>query len=123
MWCAVSSWNDLGGNAVDGSRPVCVSYWLNQLQALPCATDVMVTLNPFAPPQAHHVIERYDYEHPIFDQAAIVAQQRLSSIQGRRGVWFAGAWTGYGFHEDGLKSALRVAADFGVAPDWAKVGS
>jgi len=116
-----SSWNYLGGAVVDGTRPVCVSYWLNQLQALPCRTDVMVTLNPYAAPAARHVIERFDYEHPIFDQAAVAAQQQLAAIQGQRGIWFAGAWTGYGFHEDGLKSALRVAADFGVAPAWAKV--
>jgi len=116
-----SSWNYLGGDSVDGKRPVCVSYWLNLLQALPCQTDVMVTLNPYAAPAPAHVIERFDYEHPIFDQAAVAAQQQLASIQGRRGIWFAGAWTGYGFHEDGLKSALRVAADFSLAPAWAKV--
>jgi predicted NAD/FAD-binding protein len=45
----------------------------------------------------------------------------LPSLQGRRRTWFAGAWTGYGFHEDGLKSALRVAADFGASPAWAKL--
>jgi len=116
-----SSWNYLGAAAVEGRRPVCVSYWLNQLQALPCSTDLMVTLNPYTMPAAKHVIERFEYEHPIFDQTAIAAQQQLAAIQGQRGIWFAGAWTGYGFHEDGLKSALRVAADFGVAPAWAKV--
>ncbi|WP_183379659.1 MULTISPECIES: NAD(P)/FAD-dependent oxidoreductase [unclassified Herbaspirillum] len=118
-----SAWNYIGGSDVaeDGSRPVCVSYWLNQLQALPCKTDVMVTLNPFSAPDPAHVLARFEYEHPVFDEVAVAAQQSLASIQGRRGVWFAGAWTGYGFHEDGLKSALRVAADFGVAPTWAKV--
>lgn len=118
-----SAWNYIGGNdlAADGSRPVCVSYWLNQLQALPCKTDVIVTLNPFSPPDPAHVLARFDYEHPVFDEMAVAAQHRLASIQGRRGLWFAGAWTGYGFHEDGLKSALRVAADFGVAPAWARI--
>lgn len=116
-----SSWNYLGGAVVDGSRPVCVSYWLNELQALPCETDVMVTLNPFLPPQEPHVIARFDYEHPVFDQAAVQAQQQLPSIQGSRGLWFAGAWSGYGFHEDGLKSALRVAADFNLVPAWAEL--
>src|SRR5450830_845044 len=115
-----SSWNYLGGAGTSGARSVCVSYWLNQLQALPCATDVMVTLNPPTPPAANRLIAQFDYAHPVFDQPAISAQQSLSAIQGRRGIWFAGAWTGYGFHEDGLKSALRVAADFGVAPVWAK---
>jgi predicted NAD/FAD-binding protein len=59
---------------------------------------------------------RFDYEHPVFDQPAIDAQRRLPEIQGRHRAWFAGAWTGYGFHEDGLKSALRVIRDFGVMP-------
>ena len=118
-----SSWNYLGAAsaAQDGARAVCVSYWLNQLQALPCKSAVMVTLNPFSPPAAGKTIARFDYDHPIFDQAAISAQHTLASIQGKRRTWFAGAWTGYGFHEDGLKSALRVAADFSAAPPWAKV--
>ena len=59
------------------------------------------------------------YEHPLLDLAAIDAQARLPRIQGARRTWYAGAWTGYGFHEDGLKSALRVARDFGVQPAWA----
>lgn len=118
-----SSWNYLGGGAVEpgGARAVCVSYWLNQLQNLPCKSAVMVTLNPFTAPAADKTIAKFDYEHPVFDQAAISAQTTLASIQGKRRTWFAGAWTGYGFHEDGLKSALRVAADFGLAPAWAKV--
>ncbi|MFJ9450814.1 NAD(P)/FAD-dependent oxidoreductase [Herbaspirillum sp. NPDC101397] len=118
-----SSWNYLGGGAKDpgGARAVCVSYWLNQLQDLPCQSAVIVTLNPFTAPAADKTIAKFDYEHPVFDQAAISAQTALASIQGKRRTWFAGAWTGYGFHEDGLKSALRVAADFGLAPAWAKV--
>ncbi|RFB67045.1 MULTISPECIES: FAD-dependent oxidoreductase [unclassified Herbaspirillum] len=118
-----SSWNYLGAAsaAQDGARAVCVSYWLNQLQALPCKSAVMVTLNPFSPPAADKTIAKFDYDHPVFDQAAIAAQNVLAAIQGKRRTWFAGAWTGYGFHEDGLKSALRVVADFGVAPLWAKV--
>lgn len=115
-----SSWNYLGAASTSGARSVCVSYWLNRLQNLPCSTDLMVTLNPDQAPAAEHTIARFDYEHPVFDQAAISAQQELATIQGRHRIWFAGAWTGYGFHEDGLKSALRVAADFGVAPAWAK---
>ncbi len=118
-----SSWNYLGAAAIEpgGARAVCVSYWLNQLQNLPCKSAVMVTLNPFMAPAADKTIAKFGYEHPVFDQAAISAQTALASIQGKRRTWFAGAWTGYGFHEDGLKSALRVAADFGLAPAWAKV--
>lgn len=118
-----SAWNYLGMRGQDGHQDVCVSYWLNRLQELPCSTDVMVTLNPPFAPNADRTIARYEYEHPIFDQTAIDAQLALPSIQGRHRAWFAGAWTGYGFHEDGLRSALRVAADFDVAPDWARLGA
>lgn len=102
-------------------RPVCVSYLLNQLQDLPLQQAVIVTLNPFTPPASETVLAQFDYDHPVFDNAAIRAQQQLPAIQGKNKVWFAGAWTGYGFHEDGLKSALRVAADFGAAPAWASL--
>ena len=114
-----SSWNYLSTVAQDDQRPVCVSYWLNQLQDLPFETPVMVTLNPFAAPDPAKVIAEFDYEHPVFDHAAINAQKQLATIQGKKSIWFAGAWTGYGFHEDGLKSALRVVNDFGLAPSWA----
>lgn len=116
-----SAWNYLGSRHSDGSRAVCVSYWLNRLQDLPCQTDVILTLNPPQPPAAATVMGRFDYEHPVFDQPAIDAQRRLPGIQGRHRAWFAGAWTGYGFHEDGLKSALRVIRDFGVTPAWASL--
>ncbi|WP_288408263.1 FAD-dependent oxidoreductase [uncultured Herbaspirillum sp.] len=116
-----SAWNYLGSRHSDGRRAVCVSYWLNRLQDLPCQSQVILTLNPPQPPSPGSVMGRFDYEHPVFDQAAIDAQQRLPQIQGRQRAWFAGAWTGYGFHEDGLKSALRVVQDFGVMPDWATI--
>ena len=116
VWAA---WNYLSGAQSAGQRPVCVSYWLNQLQALPFKTPVMVTLNPHALPAADTVLAKFDYEHPIMDQAAIRAQRQLAQLQGNGGIWYAGAWTGYGFHEDGLKSALRIAAAFDVAPEWA----
>lgn len=117
-----SAWNYLEGEQADGARPVCVSYWLNALQQLPCQSDWFVTLNPATPPAPDLTAAQFDYAHPLFDQAAIDAQRGLDTIQGADRAWFAGAWSGYGFHEDGLKSALRVAERFGVAPAWAKVG-
>jgi uncharacterized protein len=116
-----SAWNYLAKAQPGGAGPVCVSYWLNKLQALPFKTPVIVTLNPHTPPAPETVLKKFEYEHPLMDQAAIRAQQQLAQIQGRDGLWFAGAWTGYGFHEDGLKSALRVAAGFGAAPTWASL--
>lgn len=113
-----SAWNYLSGAASAGQRPVCVSYWLNQLQALPFASPVIVTLNPHTPPDGDKLLAKFEYDHPIMDQATVRAQQQLAQIQGDGGIWYAGAWTGYGFHEDGLKSALRIAAAFDAAPAW-----
>ena len=64
------------------------------------------------------VIAEFDYAHPVFDASAISAQRRLGMINGRHGVWFCGAWNGYGFHEDGLKSALRVANAMDCHAPW-----
>ena len=89
---------------------VCVHYLLNMLQPLPCSTPVIVSLNPLDEPDPAKVISSFDYAHPVFDAAAVAAQSRLPELQGQRHTWFAGAWTGYGFHEDGLKSGLAVAA-------------
>jgi len=103
-----SSWNYISDGAPTPS--VSVTYLLNKLQPLPFKTPLLLSLNPATEPQAHTVIAEFDYTHPVFDRSAIEAQQRLPGVQGRRNVWFAGAWTGYGFHEDGLKSGLAVSA-------------
>ena len=89
---------------------VCLHYLINRLQPLPWQQPVIVSLNPDPArlPDPARVIGRYDYSHPVFDLAAIRAQQRLPEIQGRSHVWYCGAWTRYGFHEDGLMSALAV---------------
>ena len=115
-----SAWNYLGRQNADGQRPVCVSYLINRLQPLPFQMPVVVTLNPIAAPRPDTVLATHHYAHPVFDAAAIAAQQRLPDLQGQRRTWFAGAWAGYGFHEDGLRSALQVARDFGVLPHWGR---
>ncbi|WP_293765944.1 FAD-dependent oxidoreductase [uncultured Aquitalea sp.] len=116
-----SAWNFLADSGQSSQRAVCVSYLLNTLQPLPVSSPVIVTLNPVREPERSLEFARFIYEHPLFDQAAIQAQARLPSLQGKRRAWFAGAWTGYGFHEDGLKSALRVAQDFVALPAWARL--
>jgi len=88
---------------------VCLHYWLNRLQPLPWTKPVIVSLNPLREPDPARVLARIDYSHPVFDLAAIDAQRRLPEFQGASHVWFAGAWTGYGFHEDGLASGLAAA--------------
>ena len=113
-----SAWNYLAGKGKTDHRPVSVSYLINRLQPLPFAQPVVVSLNPFIEPDAGKVIAEFDYAHPVFDQAAIDAQARLPRLQGQRNTWFCGAWLGYGFHEDGLRSALDVAQRLGVAVPW-----
>ncbi|QPH53493.1 NAD(P)/FAD-dependent oxidoreductase [Pontivivens ytuae] len=110
-----SSWNFLSdGNDTD--RPAPITYWMNRLQGIE-GRDYFVSLNPAQPPERAHA--RFEYAHPLFTQAAFDAQGRMDTIQGRGGVWYAGAWLGYGFHEDGLRAGLRVAAALGATPSWA----
>lgn len=118
---AWASWNVL----TTPSRPetggdVCVSYWMNALQGVPAETPLFVTLNPPPDnrPDPAKVFATFSYDHPQYDQAAIRAQRRLEEIQGRRSTWFCGAWTGYGFHEDGLASGLAVAERLGAEVPW-----
>jgi len=107
---AWASWNyeRAADNAQEQSR-VCLHYLLNMLQPLPFQQSVVVSLNPVKEIAQQHVIGSYDYEHPVFDLAAIRAQKQVPALQGQQNTYFCGAWTGYGFHEDGLASGLDVA--------------
>lgn len=108
---AWAAWNyERAADAGREQAAVCLHYWINRLQPLPWRTPVLVSLNPARPIAPERIVGAWDYEHPVFDLAAIEAQRQLPQIQGRSHVWFCGAWTRYGFHEDGLASALEVAA-------------
>lgn len=109
-----AAWNVL--KRPDGD--VSVSYWMNALQGVDPACPLFVTLNPPRPPRDDLTFGRFEYAHPQFDRAALAAQARLPAVQGRGGVWFCGAWTGYGFHEDGLLSGLLVAESLGARLPW-----
>jgi len=113
-----SAWNYCAGVGAANQQPVSVSYLINRLQPLPFQTPVMVSLNPQREPAKAKVIAEFDYAHPLFDQAAIAAQQRMAAISGADRVWFCGAWNGYGFHEDGLKSGMAVANALGCRAPW-----
>ena len=114
---AWSAWNHLAVDGDDGSRPVAVSYLVNKLQPLPFDTPVIVTLNPPFDPDPRLTLREFAYDHPLLDVAAVGAQRALAALQGERRTWFAGAWLGHGFHEDGLASAHAVAAGIGSAAD------
>jgi predicted NAD/FAD-binding protein len=115
-----SAWNYLSDGRAEPQ--VSVTYLLNRLQPLPFKTALFVSLNPLVAPAPERVLATFDYAHPVFDERAIAAQSRLAAVQGRRGVWFAGAWTGYGFHEDGLKSGLAVAAALAASAPGVRSG-
>jgi predicted NAD/FAD-binding protein len=114
-----SSWNYLAEAGADETLPVTVTYWMNRLQNLDPTRPLFVTLNPKAPPRADLTFAVLDYDHPQFDAATINAQRALAQIQGRGGLYYGGAWTGHGFHEDGLRSGLNVARLIGAAIPWA----
>ncbi|MEW6560970.1 MAG: FAD-dependent oxidoreductase [Pseudomonadota bacterium] len=107
---AWASWNYESGAATGAQAPtVCLHYLLNKLQPLPTQRPIVVSLNPLREPAPHTVLREISYAHPIFDRAAIAAQRRVPELQGRRHSYFCGAWCGYGFHEDGLKSGFEAA--------------
>ena len=117
-WAAwnYSSPGKLGQNF--GPTPVSVSYLLNRLQPLPAETPVIVTLNPWHEPDAAKTIRQIHYAHPVFDGPAIAAQAAIKRISGQNRTYYAGAWLGYGFHEDGFASAVRAASQLVPLPDW-----
>ncbi|KAL1881973.1 hypothetical protein VTK73DRAFT_3302 [Phialemonium thermophilum] len=114
---AWSSWNymtlsspEMGRRNID---QVSLTYNMNILQHIPVNTfgDVLVTLNPLQDPDPTTVQGRYTYAHPLYNAAAVRSQERLPRIQNKRGISYAGAWTKYGFHEDGFSSGLLVAQE------------
>ena len=116
---AWAAWNYARAQSTgDEQAGVCLHYLINRLQPLPWQQPVIVSLNPNPAnaPDPARVLGHYAYSHPVFDAAAIDAQHKLPAIQGRGHVWFCGAWTRYGFHEDGLSSALGVVD--GLRTQW-----
>lgn len=110
---AWSSWNYLARS--DQLMPsVSLTYWMNRLQQLKAKNQYFVTLNPLVEPDAALVHYETQYTHPVFDQGTRQAQASLGRLQGHRNCWYCGAWMGYGFHEDGLGSAIEAVARLGV---------
>jgi predicted NAD/FAD-binding protein len=115
---AWSSWSVLGRDG-DAGAPLCVTYWMNRLQALNTDQNIFVTLNPQPEVRANRVLHSQSFEHPLFDKPALAAQQRLWTLQGQQNTWFCGSYFGAGFHEDGLQSGLAAAEALGgVRRPW-----
>jgi predicted NAD/FAD-binding protein len=109
---AWAAWNAIVPR--DASEQCTVSYCMNQLQSLDCAEPIVVTLNRTAQIAQQKILKRLHYHHPVYTQASVAAQQRKAEIQGTSRTWFAGAYWGWGFHEDGMRSAVDVANGLGV---------
>lgn len=114
-----SSWNYIGTRRAGDDDALTVTYWMNRLQNLGTEMPLFVTLNPTQPPHAGTIFHSEIYEHPLLDTAAMAAQTKLWSLQGRNRTWFCGAYFGAGFHEDGLQAGLAVAEELGgVRRPW-----
>jgi len=113
-----SSWVYLSEGCEDTKPALALSYWMNNLQNLNPDYPLIVTLNPGRRPQDSLILDEHCFSHPVFDLKAIEAQEKIADIQGIDGIWFCGAYQRYGFHEDGLWSAVRVARGLGVDIPW-----
>jgi uncharacterized protein len=111
---AWASWNYHVGDCRVPTGDASLSYHMNRLQNLAGPQQVLVSINPPRPPRADTVILHDVVRHPTFDRAAVATQPHLDRLNGERGTYFVGAWQRWGFHEDGLWSAVRVAAHLGV---------
>jgi predicted NAD/FAD-binding protein len=113
-----ASWIYLSEDKKDTKSSVSLSYWMNNLQPLNTDKPVMVTLNPGRRPQENLIYDEHIFSHPVFDLKAIIAQSRINEVQGNSGLWFCGAYQRYGFHEDGLVSAVNVVKKMGAPVPW-----
>jgi predicted NAD/FAD-binding protein len=113
-----SSWNytEETGRAADR---IDLTYWMNSLQPIPQNDPLFVTLNSQRPIDPAKIYDTTTFRHPIFDLAALEAQQRVRGFNGTNRTWFCGAWMRNGFHEDGYASACDVVEAMGALPEWA----
>jgi uncharacterized protein len=116
---AWAAWNFMASGEGLTDQPVSLTYWLNRLQPLPFKRPVMVTMNPLVPPDPASVIKTFSYSHPVYRGDSVASQALLHGLQGQQRTWYAGAWTRYGFHEDGLMSAMAVARRLDAHIPWA----
>jgi predicted NAD/FAD-binding protein len=107
---AWAAWNYLSRSEV--IERVAVTYNLNILQNLPFQSQCLVTLNATHAVRPETIIKKMNYDHPLFSAESFAAQARRSEISGLRHTHYCGAYWGYGFHEDGVASALDVCQEF-----------
>lgn len=110
-------WASWSYSATD-DKQVSLTYWMNKLQNIDSAYPLFVTLNPKQAIAPDKIFDEHEFAHPIFTREAIAAQKEIPSIQGKRNIWYCGAYQRYGFHEDGLLSAIAVAEKLGATVPW-----
>ena len=103
-----ASWNYVENKS---KSEVSVTYWMNLLQEIGTDINFFVSLNPLTPPSSDKIEKKIVYDHPIYDLKTFECQKKVEMIQGKNNLWFCGAYLGYGFHEDGIKSGMKVAED------------
>ena len=108
---AWASWNAISNEKVSES---CVTYWLNKLQNLDTKTNYFLTLNPISKIDEEKIIKKIKFYHPSFNLKTYNLQKELVKLQGKQNTWFCGSYFGYGFHEDGLKSSLKLIENFKI---------
>ena len=106
---AWSSWNSIS----NGSQ-TCVTYWLNNLQNLKCDQNFFLTLNPISEINKKNIIKNINFTHPYFNSETLKYQKSLLSLQGKKRTWYCGSYFSYGFHEDGIKSAINLIKNFKI---------
>ena len=107
---AWASWNYRVERSSGSDTDVSVTYWMNRLQNIDQTKPLFVSLNPAEPPKPEYIFKRFEYQHPLYNKDTSNACVRVEQLQGQRDTWFAGAYLGHGFHEDGLRAGQTVAA-------------
>jgi predicted NAD/FAD-binding protein len=116
---AWASWNYLGTGSDPDQQLLCITYYMNLLQDLPTSTPVLLTLNPCKDIDPSKILRTFEYDHPLFNVAALQSQPKLWGLQGKQNTWFCGAYFGSGFHEDGIQAGLAVAEKLaGIKRPW-----
>ena len=108
---AWASWNYRVERQPGSDTDVSVTYWMNRLQNIDQTKPLFVSLNPAEPPKPEYLFERFEYQHPLYNKDTFNAGMRVEQLQGQRNTWFAGAYLGHGFHEDGLRAGQTVAVE------------
>ena len=112
-----SSWNYISSKSEEKSS---LTYWMNLLQKINNSLNVFVSLNPYIKPIKSLTYKKIIYEHPIFNTQTNEAQKKMTEIQGKNNIFYAGAWLRYGFHEDGIMSAVNISSLLNIKIPWKK---